>query len=146
MRGPGHVISLLRFESRGRDRECAAAFLGREVMQGLEVIGRHADDLRAGLLEIADAFAECMRFGGAAAGEGLGEEIEDDRALLELLGKVKLELLAANGPCGGKIRRLGADRERCSGRGQCQAGSGQSEQKLAHGESSWTRFYRVGAK
>src|SRR4051794_1294899 len=136
MRGPGDVIGLLRFGSRGRDRESAAAFLGREVVKGLEVVGRHADHLSAGLLEIGNALTECVRFGGAAAGERLGEKIEDDRPLLELLGEVKLEFLAADGAGGGEIGRLGADWERCSGGGQCQAGSGQSEQKSAHCESS----------
>src|SRR3954453_6219866 len=146
MRGPGHVIGLLRFGSGGRDRGGAAAFLGGEVMQRLEVVRRHADHLSAGLLEIGDALAERVCFGGAAAGEGLGEEIEDDGALLELLGEVELELLSADGARGGEIGRLGADRERCSRRGQCQPGGGQSEQKIAHGESSFTRFYRVGGK
>src|SRR3954447_26862815 len=117
MRGPGDVIRLLRLGSRGRDRESAAAFLGREVVEGLEVIGRHSDDLRAGLLEIADALTERMRFSGAPAGERLGEEIKDDRALLELFGEVKLELLAADCAGGAEIGCLGTDRERCSGRG-----------------------------
>ena len=36
---------------------------------------------------------KCMRLGGTTAGEGFREEIEHDRPLLELLGKMDLEFL-----------------------------------------------------
>ena len=85
MRGPGDVIGLLGRRRGGRDREGAAAFLDREILQRREIVGRHADDLSAGFLEVADRFAERMGLGGAARGEGLGEEIEDHRPLAELL-------------------------------------------------------------
>ena len=84
----------------------------REFLERRQVVRRHPDDLRAGFLEIGDAVAESVGFGGAAAGECLGEEIEDDRALLQLLGEVELEWLAADRAGGGEIRSLGADRER----------------------------------
>src|SRR5690349_20069270 len=116
MRSPGHVISLLSLGGRGRDREGAATFLGREIVQRLQIVCGHTDDLRAGFLEVADRFAEGMRLGGAARSEGLREEVKDDWAFLHLLGQVDLELLAADCARRGKVRSLGANLER-GGRG-----------------------------
>src|SRR6185503_9940581 len=79
-----------------------------------------------------DRGAERMRFGGAAAGERLGEEIEDDRPLLQLVGEVELELLAPDRPGGGEIRRLLPHFESGGGRRGEQAGGGECEDKLAH--------------
>ena len=56
-----------------------------------------------------------MSFQRAPLGERLGEEIQDDRPLLELFGQVELEFLAADGAGGGEIGRLGADREALQG-------------------------------
>ena len=69
MRRPGDIISLLRFRGRGGDREGAAAFLDREFLERRQVIGRHANNLSAGLFEVGDAVAEGVRFSRAAAGE-----------------------------------------------------------------------------
>src|SRR5437868_14143744 len=145
MRGPGDVIGLLDLRRGGRDRKGAAALLGREVVQGLQVVGRHADDLRPGFLEVANRFAEGVSFGGAARGEGLGEEIEDHGALLELVGEVELELLAADRAGGGEIGRLVADLERGSGGSGGDGGSDDgSEKKLAHGDLLASPVTRAG--
>ena len=48
--------------------------------------------MRPCLAKVANRFGEGVSFRGAAAGEGLGEEIEDDRSLAQLLGKIEAEL------------------------------------------------------
>src|SRR6185437_6252102 len=132
MRCPGDIIFLLDLRRRGRDREGAAALLGRELVQRLEFIAGHSNDLGARFLEFADRGAERMRFSGAAAGEGLGKEIEYDRAILEHVGQVNLEILAADCAGSGKIRGLVTDLERCRCWRGDEAGGGECEQKLAH--------------
>src|SRR5579884_437003 len=144
MRRPGDIIFLLDCRSRGRDRERAAALPGREFVQGLEVVARHTDDLRAGLLELVDGGAERMRLGSAAAGEGLGEEIEHDRPLLEHVSQVDLEVLPADRAGGGEIRCLVPDLERRSG-WNGEADGCECEQKLAHGGlPHWYRLRQWG--
>ena len=46
---PGDVVSFLRLRRCGRYGKGAAALLGREIVQRLQIVRRHADDLRAGL-------------------------------------------------------------------------------------------------
>src|SRR6476659_9135999 len=106
---PGNVVGFLDLRSRGCDREGAAAFLGREIVKRFQVVRGHSDHLGTRLFKIAYGLTKSMGFGGAAARERLGEEIEDQRALLELVGEVELELLAANGASRGEVGCLIAD-------------------------------------
>src|SRR6478672_8140912 len=135
MRSPGNVIRLLRLARCSRDRESAAAFLYRKVLERRYVVGRHADHLRARLLEVADRLAERVRLGCAARGKRLREEVEDDRAMLQLLRQVELELLAPDCSRRGEVWRLVAGLER----GDCwacgEADCSETDKKMAHDKS-----------
>src|SRR5690242_11346802 len=135
MRRPGDVIFLLDLWSCRGDRKGAAALLRREVVERLEVVPRHADHLGARFLEVADRRAEGMRFGSAAAGEGLGEEIEDYRPVLQLLGEMQLELLAADGAGRVEVGRLGAGLERSICGNSDEGCGGDCEYELTHERS-----------
>src|SRR5690348_4830592 len=73
-----------------------------------------------------------MGFRSASARERLREEIEDQWAVLELLGEVELERLAGDRAGGREIRSLGADGEFSQSRRGGESGGCQSEQKHAH--------------
>ena len=70
-----------------------------------------------------------MGFEGAAFGEGLGEEIEDERAVADLVLQMELERLAGKGAAGGEIRREGAflQRSRRGGGKKSERGGGECE-------------------
>src|SRR5690348_2561762 len=103
MGGPGYVISLLGRGRSGRNGEGVPAFLDGEVLQRVEIVGRHSDHLGTGLLVGADRFAERVSFGRAAGGECLREEIQDDWSFLQLGSEVQLERLAPDGAGGSEI-------------------------------------------
>src|SRR5947209_14933140 len=137
MLGPGDIIALLDFGRRGRNREGAAAFLGREIVQRLQIVAGHSDDLRPGLFEVADRLAEGMCLGGAAAREGLGEEIKNHGALLQLVSQVKLELLASDGARRREVGSCRAKLERRASWSGGERGSDDGDEKLAHWRSPW---------
>jgi hypothetical protein len=131
VRRPGDIIGLLGRGRRRGDGECASAMLGGEFVQRRQVVRGHPNHLRSRFLEVVDRFAERVRLRGAAARESLGEEIKHHRPLLQLLGEVNLELLAANRAGGGEVRSLVADLEG-GVRGQCDGKGSKSNEKLTH--------------
>ena len=124
---------------RGRDRECVAAFLDREVLERREIVARDPMTWAPAFLKSAIAVAEGVRFSGAAAGESLGEEIENDRALLELVGEMEFERLAADRAEGGEVGRLVADCKRgcgaCSKCAMARVAAVTAERSLGIGDS-----------
>ena len=141
---PGHVIGLLRRRRRGRDREGVAAFLDRELLQGRQVVRRHADDSRSGLLEFLGSVAERVRLKGAALGERLREEIEHDRAFAQLLRQMDLERLAGQSSGGCEVGRLRPVGKRGPGRRCDQGGDAKSEQQHPH--SDFPSKFRLGSR
>jgi len=56
-----------------------------------------------------------VRLDRAALGKGGGEEIEDDRPLLQRIAQAEIERLAGQRRLRAEIRRLGTDRQRGGG-------------------------------
>jgi hypothetical protein len=71
----------------------------------------------------------------AALGEGFGKEIEDHRAVAQLVLQMQLERLAGESAAGAEIGRLGTDGQRGLGRNNDESSGNQSCEKLAHGDS-----------
>src|SRR4051812_21102959 len=85
-----------------------------------------------------------MGFEVTAGRSRLGEEIEHDRAVLQLVLEVELVGLAGGGAVGLDLRRLGAGRQsgRCRGRGQEESGKADDP---AHGTASTNVAGRTSA-
>ncbi len=115
------VIGLDHLLAANRDRELVAAFLDREFLQGLDIVGADPDDGGAHRVEFFGRLGKLVRLDRAARGEGLGIEIEYDRAFLERVFQVEGKRLAAEHRLGGEIHRLGPAFQRRHGR-RCRDG------------------------
>src|SRR5262249_35531915 len=104
----------------GGDGDLAGAELrvGGELVEGVDLVERDADDARAGGGEVAALLREVVGLPVAAAGERGRVEVDDDRSLLERVLQVERELLA--GERGGRLElgRLVALLERRESRGR----------------------------
>jgi hypothetical protein len=95
--------------------------IGREVVQALDAVERHADDSGARGVELLHILGERVRLNVATRRVGRRIEVHDYRSLLELVGERVVEGFAVERGLGLERRRHLADFERGERR-QCDDG------------------------